>query len=84
MKASSPILVPKNKNYFFYLFLNQICALSLILRTRFFLQIKLRAQKIGHVDVNLSSLALKCQREIAAENGMWLTHPSRLEYVLDC
>ena len=49
-----------------------------------FLQIKLRAQKIGHVDVNLSSLALKCQREIAAENGMWLTHPSRLEYVLDC
>ena len=29
-------------------------------------------------------MLLTSKREIPAENNMWLTYPSHLEYVLDC
>ena len=48
MKASSPIQVTKNINYCFQLFLNQICAMSLICAPGFFLRAKSGGKNWAH------------------------------------
>ena len=60
MKSASPIQV-KKKKYYFQLFLDKMCTLSLILRTCFFfffffLRAQLRVLENGRVEVNLSAL----------------------------